>query len=163
MSNRGGVACGPVCLRVRDELEIHDVRRAARRLATELGFGIEARAEVVLIVSELGSNIVKYGISGDITIEPVNSVQFGIGISVIARDIGPPFANLELALIDGYSDRGPIDPIDLPRRKGFGGGLGGIVRLSDVFEYRPGPGEKRVCVIRYLRRPKSGSASTAPR
>jgi hypothetical protein len=73
---------------------------------------------------------------------------------VIARDIGPPFADLALAMTDGCSDRGPIDPVELIHRKGIGAGLGAIARLSDSFEVLPGVGEKRICVVRYLQRPK---------
>jgi anti-sigma regulatory factor (Ser/Thr protein kinase) len=145
---------GPMRYRVREELDVFEARRAVRRLAVELGFGLQTREELVIVVSELGSNIVKYGIKGDISFEVVKEDPLGVGIRVIARDVGPPFTNLALALTDGYSDRGPIDPLELVHRKGFGGGLGAIVRLSDSFEYQPGIGEKRLIVVRYLRRPK---------
>jgi anti-sigma regulatory factor (Ser/Thr protein kinase) len=141
---------------IRDDLDVFEARRAVRRMAQELGFPLQAREELVIVVSELGSNILKYGVRGDITIAIVTDERRGVGIHLVAHDIGPPIENLKMALTDGYSDRGPIDPLDLRKRKGFGGGLGAVVRLTDSFEYQPGTGEKRLCVIRYLRKPKSG-------
>jgi anti-sigma regulatory factor (Ser/Thr protein kinase) len=144
----------PRCHLVREELDVFEARRAVRHFAAELGFNVQGREELVIVVSELGSNIIKYGISGDITYEKVETEGLGKGIRVIARDVGPPFVNLTLALTDGYSDRGPIGPMDLIKRRGFGGGLGAVVRLSDSFECRTGAGEKHISVIRYVRRPK---------
>lgn len=135
---------------IREELDVFEARRAVRRLADELGFHRTAREELVIVVSELGSNILKHGISGDITIERVDDEARGVGIQVIATDVGPPIANLELALTDGYSDRGPIDPMALLKRKGFGGGLGAVARLTDAFEYQPLEVGKRLIVTRYL-------------
>jgi serine/threonine-protein kinase RsbT len=139
---------------VRDESDVFESRRAVRRLANQLGFPALAREELVIVVSELGSNILKYGVAGDLTFETVHSERHGIGIQVTARDIGPPFADFQMALEDGYSDSGPIDPIQLPRRRGFGGGLGAIARLSHSFEHLPGAGEKRIRVTRWLRPPR---------
>jgi serine/threonine-protein kinase RsbT len=150
----GAAARDQRCHRVREELDVFEARRAVRRLAFDLGFGLHAREELVIVVSELGSNILKYGIEGDITFEPLNDERLGAAIKIVARDIGPPIADLTLALTDGYSDRGPIDPIELRKRRGFGAGLGAILRLTDSFEYVPGVGEKRLCVVRYLRRPR---------
>jgi hypothetical protein len=78
---------------------------------------------------------------------------------VVARDIGPPIANLALAVRDGYSDTGPIDPLDMRNRKGIGCGLGAVVRFSDFFEYAPGEGEKRICIVRYAHRPPQHKVS----
>jgi anti-sigma regulatory factor (Ser/Thr protein kinase) len=139
---------------VREELDVFEARRAVRRFAIELGFSFEAREELVIVVSELGSNIIKYGVEGDITFEVVEEETLGGGIRVIARDVGPPFSDFTLALTDGYSDLGPIEPTALVHRKGFGGGLGAIARLSDSVEYWPGGGEKHIRVVRYRRRPK---------
>ncbi len=55
---------------------------------------------------------------------------------MIARDIGPPIHNLELAMQDGCDDRGPIDPALALRRGGLGTGLGAVLRFADLFEYQ---------------------------
>jgi anti-sigma regulatory factor (Ser/Thr protein kinase) len=153
-SARGGKRCETEIHRVREELDVFEARRSVRSLAMAIGFGVQAREELVIVVSELGSNILKYGISGDITFEALADARRGAGIRLTARDIGPPFANWSQALVDGCSDKGPIDPLELRKRKGFGGGLGAVVRFSDSLELRPGVGEKRLCVERYVTRPK---------
>ncbi len=138
---------------VREELDVFEARRTARRLAGELGFDMQGREELAIAVSELASNIVKYGVSGDILFETVRAERWGNGLRITARDIGPPIANLALAVRDGYSDTGPIDPMEMRKRKGFGCGLGAVVRFSDSFEYTPAIGEKRICIVRYVHRP----------
>jgi anti-sigma regulatory factor (Ser/Thr protein kinase) len=143
---------------VREELDVFEARRTARRLAVELGFGRQASEELAIAVSELASNIVKYGISGDILFEKIKAERWGNGLRVTARDIGPPIANLALAVRDGYSDTGPIDPMQMRTRKGFGCGLGAVVRFSDWFEYAPGSGEKRISIVRYAQRPPASRA-----
>jgi hypothetical protein len=40
------------------------------------------------------------------------------------------------------------------RRRGIGGGLGAIWRMTDVFEYQLAPDGKSVRVIRFLTRPR---------
>jgi anti-sigma regulatory factor (Ser/Thr protein kinase) len=145
---------------MREELDVFEARRTARRLAAEVGFDAQGREELAIAVSELASNILKYGISGDIMFEKVKAERWGSGLRVTARDIGPPIANLALAVRDGYSDTGPIDPLQMRHRKGFGCGLGAVVRFSDFFEYAPGDGEKRICIVRYARRPPSNRTLT---
>jgi anti-sigma regulatory factor (Ser/Thr protein kinase) len=147
-----------VLVAVREELDVFEARRTARRFAVEVGFDPQAREELAIAVSELASNIVKYGVAGDILFEKVRTERFGNGVRVTARDVGPPIANLSLAVRDGYSDAGPIDPDQMRHRKGFGCGLGAVVRFSDSFEYQPGLGEKRICIVRYARRPLPGKS-----
>jgi serine/threonine-protein kinase RsbT len=136
---------------VREELDVFEARRTARRFAGELGFDLKTREELAIAVSELGFNILKHGIAGDMLFEKVR----GPGLRITARDIGPPIANLELAMRDGYSDTGPIDPAR--RGRGLGCGLGAVLRFSDNFEYQAGVGEKRISIVRYLRRPKKAA------
>jgi serine/threonine-protein kinase RsbT len=146
-------------INVREDLDVFEARRTARRIAIALGFDVRTREELVIVVSELGSNILKYGVSGDILVEAVQDARFGGGIRVTARDIGPPIADLPTAIADGNTDRGPIDPMALIRRKGFGGGLGAVVRLTDSFEYHVGAKDKHISVVRYARRPKIARAT----
>jgi anti-sigma regulatory factor (Ser/Thr protein kinase) len=110
---------------------------------------------LAIVVSELTSNILKYGIRGSLRFERIESAEHGLGVRVVARDIGPPFRNLEMALRDGYDDHGPIDPGSLLRRGGLGAGLGAIVRLTDGFEVESvTPTGKEVRVVRYRKRPR---------
>jgi anti-sigma regulatory factor (Ser/Thr protein kinase) len=116
-----------------------------------LGFSGRESGELAIVASELTSNILKYGIRGSIEIEAFADDK-GSGIAIIARDYGPAFRDLKTALLDGHDDAGPIDPLHMLRRKGIGGGLGAVLRLTDSFRVEPEPDGKRVHVVRYLPR-----------
>ena len=96
---------------VRTSLDVFAPRQAALELARQLGFPRHERHEVAIAVSELASNIVKYGVRGSIEISTVRDARHGIGLSIVARDVGPPFRNLAMALQDGCDDNGPIELI----------------------------------------------------
>lgn len=141
-------------LKIRERSDIYGVRQAIRILATEVGFERRACDELAIVVSELGSNILKYGVRGLMHMEAL--ADSDAGVTIVARDYGPPFHDLELALRDGYDDRGPIDPMLLLKRGGFGGGLGAVMRLSHSFRVDPLADGKAIEVVRYLDRPLSG-------
>lgn len=108
----------------------------ARRLARDHGFSARRAMEVAIVVSELASNIVKHGVRGDISILADPGVSPRGEIVVVARDVGPPIRDLQLAMTDGYDDTGPIDPALILRRGGLGTGLGAVARLADRVEYK---------------------------
>src|ERR1041384_4748252 len=117
---------------VREHLDVYALREAVGKLASELGFQRRERAELQIGVSELCSNIVKYGVHGSLELEPHTDASYGAGIAIVARDVGPAFRDFKLALQDGYDDQGPIDPGVLMKRGGLGIGLGAVRRLTDV-------------------------------
>jgi len=135
------------------DVHVFVARQAARHCAESLGFGRIACQEITIATSELASNILKYGIRGVIVVEPLIDEARGIGMRIVARDIGPPFHDLDTALRDGHGDRGPIDPSILLRRGGLASGLGAVVRFTDSFECHTEAGGKKITVTRYLRRP----------
>jgi anti-sigma regulatory factor (Ser/Thr protein kinase) len=112
-------------------------------MARELGLDARRSMELAIVVSELASNIVKHGIRGEIvlTFDP-DSPQGEI--TVEANDVGPPIRDLQLAMIDGNDDQGPIDPALILRRGGLGTGLGAVARLADRIEYREVEGGKTI-------------------
>jgi anti-sigma regulatory factor (Ser/Thr protein kinase) len=114
----------------------------ARRFAVRFGLPARRATELAIVCSELGSNVVKHGIRGEIRLiwDP-DAGPLG-EIAIEARDVGPPIHDLQLAMTDGYDDRGPIDPARILRRGGLGTGLGAIARLADRLEYREVPGGK---------------------
>lgn len=140
---------------IHDSLDLYGARRGLVALGTRLKFSSSDCQELAIVVSELISNILKYGVRGGVAYEPVNDEGYGTGIRVTAHDVGPPFYDLQLALRDGFNDRGPIDPVTLFNRGGFGTGMGAIVRLTDSFEVRAVPGGKEICVVRYRARPRT--------
>jgi anti-sigma regulatory factor (Ser/Thr protein kinase) len=134
---------------IRESLDVFAARRMAKKLAAAIGFKATVCTEIAIVVSELATNIVKYGIRGEIVLGKTEA-PLAPGIEVIALDEGPPLADLSLAIRDGFGDRGPIDPDRWIGRGGIGAGLGAVIRLSDAFEYHPGPGRKFFRALRYL-------------
>lgn len=143
---------------IRDSIDTYAARRLVKDLAKQIGFARTACQELEIVVSELVSNIVKYGTSGSIEVDQIITPEQGAGLSIVAEDMGPPFRNLELALLDGHDDRGPIDPLHLLKRNGIGMGLGAVLRLTDSFRVDQSPGlPKRIFVVRYVVRPRKAS------
>ena len=101
--------------------DIERVRREARSLARRLGFGPADAERVILAVSELATNLLRYAQVGEITLR-VNPGPRGVGIQVESQDAGPGIADVERALQDGYSTGG-----------GLGSGLPRVRRLMDDF------------------------------
>lgn len=139
---------------VRDSLDVYGPRQAALELAQKLGFPRHERQELAIAVSELASNIVKYGVRGSIELDSIDDPRHGIGVVIVARDHGPPFRNLAMALQDGCDDNGPIDPGILLKRGGLGIGLGAVVRFTDSFDLDQTRREKEIRVVRYRVRPR---------
>jgi anti-sigma regulatory factor (Ser/Thr protein kinase) len=132
--------------------------RAARHIAATAGFPLRVCEELAIVASELASNILKYGMRGDVRVTAFHDVARGVGVRIAANDEGPPFLNLELALRDVFDDKGPIDPGKLLHRRGLGSGLGAVVRLTDSFHCEERPRGKTIVVVRYLAggRPRLG-------
>ena len=143
-------------LRVAHRADIFAVQRATRELGRELGFVPIAIGELVIVASELSSNILKYGVSGRVRLEATTHGVRGAGMRISAFDGGPPFHDFELALKDGFTDRGPLDPAAILHRGGIGAGLGAALRFSDELEWEPLPGGKRVFATRYVARHSGG-------
>ena len=142
-----------ISVSIRDSLDVYGARKALAELAQQLGFTGRDRAELAIVLSELCSNIVKYGVHGRVELEAVCDVPLGVGVAIVACDVGPPFRDLKLAMLDGYDDQGPIDPGVLMKRAGLGIGLGAVRRLSDSVGVEYVPGGKAIRVVRYLKRP----------
>ena len=142
---------------VQDRIDVYEPRKVVQTIGREAGFERKDCQELAIVVSELVSNIVKYGVSGSVTMEIIVDEVHGPGMAIVAEDIGPQFFDLSMAVRDGYDDRGPIDPAKLLRRGGLGTGLGAVVRLTDTFDVDPLPKGKRVRVTRFRKRPKPTS------
>jgi len=136
---------------VTDPVDVFHVQRGVSTFAHTVGFARRECAELAIVASELTSNILKYGKRGTLDAEAFEDSS-GSGLSLIATDGGPPFHDLALALQDGWNDRGPIDPLQMLKRRGIGAGLGAIARLSHSINVETLPVGKRVHVRRYLGR-----------
>jgi anti-sigma regulatory factor (Ser/Thr protein kinase) len=121
------------------------VGREAQRLGLVFGLTRTRSAELAIVVSELASNIAKYGVKGEVALS--FDTEADGDVRVVARDVGPPFRDLELAKTDGCDDRGPIDPADIMGRRGLGTGLGAVLRLADSFDCRQEEAGKEITVL----------------
>ena len=135
---------------------IYAARSMLRAFATQVGFEREVIEELVIVVSELATNILKYGERGTIEFSVIERDTGLRGISIIAEDMTPPF-DLIGSLRDGYDARGKLDAATFLNRGGIGAGLGAISRLSDGIELVPQEKGKRLVVHRFLGRPRRGS------
>lgn len=144
------MVASPLHFTIRHSADLYEPRRAVCDLAVRSGFTRHDGQELAIVVSELISNILKYGVRGSVQLQLLTDQK--PGIHIIARDEGPPFHDLQLALRDGFNDRGPIDPASLMKRGGLGLGLGAIVRMTDSFRVEQLAAGKEIHVVRFLAR-----------
>lgn len=114
-------------LEIRRVVDIERARRAARDLTCSLGFGRVDQEMVVLSVSELATNLVRYARDGCLLMRPISNVQ-GEGVELESRDSGPGIAH-PLAETGGDASTGG----------GLGAGLAGVRRLMHEFELQTSP------------------------
>lgn len=86
------------------------------------------RSVIATIVSELGSNVLKYAGRGALELRRVRRGT-SIDVEVTASDAGPGIPDIELALTDHYSSGHTL-----------GLGLPGVRRMADDLDIRPNPG-----------------------
>ncbi len=103
------------------------------------------------MVSELGSNILKYAGSGQMHVRTTPYLQ-RVDVEVVAEDRGPGIADIRQALQDNYSTSGTL-----------GLGLSGVRRMSSQFHIDSAPGKGcRVRVHKWMARaPAVQAAPTA--
>jgi anti-sigma regulatory factor (Ser/Thr protein kinase) len=94
-------------------------------MATNLGFGPHVSEEIVLVATELATNLVRHAGGGDLLVRSVSG-SGRTGIQIESRDKGPGIGDVERAFADGYSTA-----------SGPGYGLGAINRLMDELEIAP--------------------------
>lgn len=131
-----------------------------RKFGAEVGFEREVIEELVVVISELASNILKYGTRGSISLRELEQEMGPRGIEILAKDEAPPF-DLMGSLRDGYDAKGKLDPALVFGRRGIGAGLGAVARLSDRIELVPHESPavgKSIVVRRVVGRPRRGSS-----
>jgi len=116
--------------------DIVTARQQGRRLATQVGFEGMDLTVVATAISEVARNIIEYARSGEILIRVVHDGGRR-GLMVQATDEGPGIADVEQAMLDGYSTG-----------KGLGIGLPGAKRLMDDFDVHSSPGRGTTVVMR---------------
>ncbi|SCL24072.1 Anti-sigma regulatory factor (Ser/Thr protein kinase) [Micromonospora nigra] len=111
-------------------------RRAAERLAGQLGFDEARTADLSIVVAELTSNLVKHAQDGMLLLRPVRAEQEA-GVELVAIDSGPGMADVTDSARDGHSTTGTL-----------GIGLGAIVRQASWFDAYSRPGRGTVIAVR---------------
>lgn len=115
-------------------------RQFGREIARAIGFSETEATLTATIISELARNIVLYAQSGEIVISELDGSAHK-GISIVSRDRGPGIADVQRALLGGYSTSG-----------GLGLGLCGVRRMVDEFNLDSAPNRgTTVSVKKWLR------------
>lgn len=109
--------------------QVAEARRLTGQFATRLGFKEGEAGQVAIVLTEVGTNLVKHASGGRLL---VRALAHGnrAGLEILALDQGPGIANVQACLRDGYSTSGSM-----------GTGLGAIMRLSTLFDIYSLPGK----------------------
>ncbi|HEX8626837.1 MAG TPA: SpoIIE family protein phosphatase [Catenuloplanes sp.] len=122
--------------RVEESSAASAVRRAAERLAAELGMPERRVSDLAIVAAELASNLVKHAVDGSLLLRPVRTGAPGAieaGVELIGFDSGPGMADLSRSLGDGHSTTGTL-----------GIGLGAIARQATWCDLHSVPGRGTV-------------------
>jgi anti-sigma regulatory factor (Ser/Thr protein kinase) len=114
---------------------VSGVRRAAERLAAQLGMSERRGADLAIVVAEAAGNLVKHADEGSLLVRAVRAGGQA-GVEIVAVDGGPGMADVALAVGDGHSTTGTL-----------GIGLGAIVRQSSWCDVHSVPGRGTVLAV----------------
>ena len=106
---------------VTEASQVGEARRAAARLAADIGLDATRAGQLALSVTELGNNLARHATGGRILLG-CSGPDDAPSIDVISVDSGPGMPDLPRCMTDGYSTGGTP-----------GTGLGAVKRLSDSF------------------------------
>ena len=108
---------------VHESSQVAVARRAATRLAEQVGFCETRAGQTALVASELATNLAKHARAGEMLLRPLADGSDGppAGLELLALDAGPGIPDIALSSTDGISTTGTL-----------GHGLGAIQRLADV-------------------------------
>ncbi|MEQ9442270.1 MAG: ATP-binding protein/SpoIIE family protein phosphatase [Cyclobacteriaceae bacterium] len=113
------------------------IKREVAQKARALGFSAERVGTLDIIISELSSNLLKFGERKREFLWKSIQQQGKAGIEIIAIDKGPGITHVYQALQDGYSTSGTS-----------GEGLGAVKRLSDFFDIYSQPNNGTIVLCR---------------
>jgi len=139
------MALEPLLLPIEDRSQVGEARRQAFALAGTAGLGDVSREQVALVVTELGTNLIKHAGGGALIVRVLSGAP---ALEVLSLDRGVGIAHIDESLRDGFSTSGSA-----------GTGLGAVHRLScllDVYSTRPG-GTAIVARVGARRAPESAT------
>lgn len=129
---------------------VGEARRHAAMLAADLHFGEVDAGRLALVVTELGTNLVKHARQGRLLLATRTATcdAHSVGdVEVMSLDDGPGIGNIDQSMGDGFSTAGSP-----------GTGLGAITRIADDFELHSDVPAGTVAVARVRAR----TAATIP-
>lgn len=118
--------------------EVEWACRAARALATGIGFGKDDAERVVLTVSELATNLMRYAVQGEIVLSPA-AQSTGNGLRIESTDAGPGIVDIDVAQQDGRGSS-----------RSLGSGLAAVKRLMDDVTITSAPHGTRIVAYKWL-------------
>ena len=123
--------------RVDDPSAPGTIRRAAMRLAEQLGFAEHRAGEVGIAATELATNLSRHAVAGTLALR-VRRHEEEVAVELISIDAGPGIADLDAMLVDGRSTDGTL-----------GIGLGAVRRLASRFDAHSVTGRGTVIVATF--------------
>ena len=132
-------------LRVEEPSQVGEARRQAAAICGTLGFDEVRIGQVCIIVTELGTNLVKHAGGGDLVVRSLECADTR-GIEILSLDQGPGIGNIGESLRDGWSTSGSA-----------GSGLGAVRRLSSLFDIYSTPGQGVAVLSRTWQEPPLAS------
>ena len=125
-----------IAVPISENTHISEARRAAVRLAQQLGFDLTAEGNLAIVATELARNVLLHGEGGDVVLQPVEHTDVP-AVDVIALDKGRGIADMGLALQDGYSSAGTP-----------GTGFGAVQRLASKYAVYTAPAQGTAILAR---------------
>jgi anti-sigma regulatory factor (Ser/Thr protein kinase) len=129
------------------------VRRAARKMATEIGLNESSAEEVAIVVSEACTNLLKHVGQGEILLHTTGEEHEGSPrLEFLALDRGPGMQDLQRCIQDGFSTSSTS-----------GQGLGAIMRLSGESDFYSEPRKGTAILARWFSPVLPDITSNVPR
>jgi serine/threonine-protein kinase RsbT len=121
---------------ISSESDLVNVRKTARQISSECGFGLTDVTRIVTAASELARNIYHFAGSGDM-VWRIFETSTSVGIELCFLDKGPGIENIDKAMEMGYTTG-----------KGLGLGLPGAKRLMGEMEIQSEVGKGTIVTVR---------------
>jgi len=123
---------------VTEQSQPASARRMAIELANNAGLDETTVAHIALLVTELGTNLVKHAIDGELLMRRIG-VDGEAGLEILSLDKGPGIQDIGRSLEDGFSSRGTS-----------GTGLGAVRRKATTFDIYSQSGKGTAIVTRIM-------------
>jgi anti-sigma regulatory factor (Ser/Thr protein kinase) len=139
------------CIRIQEQTDAAEVRRAAMAFAAELSFDEVSAGNMGLVVTEAAKNILKHAGGGQVVLRSLERAG-AAGIEMLALDKGPGIADPGRCFEDGYSTAGTC-----------GTGLGAIARLATIHDVYSLRGQGTVLMAQVWKGGRSGDPAVPAR